>query len=65
MLLFRAMNEYDVIIDPLKNGFTSKKIIYDNTKRYLYNTNRKLIEKLSIKEKDEYVKSYINTYLIE
>ena len=65
MILFRAMNELDITIDPSKNGLASKKLIYDATKRYLYNTNRNTIEKLSTKEKDEYIKENMKKYILD
>ncbi len=65
MVLFRVMNEFDMIIDPFKNGLVSKKAIYNATKKYLYNTDREIIEKLSIKEEDEYIKNYMSKYLLD
>ena len=65
MFLFRALNDFDMMINPVKNGLVSKKMIYDATKRYLYNTEREIIEKMSEKDKDEYVKEYMSKYLIE
>ncbi|MBQ3475519.1 MAG: hypothetical protein IJH20_05060 [Bacilli bacterium] len=65
MLLFRAMNDLDMTIDPIKNGLASKELIYNATKRYLYNTDRETMEKLSIKDRDEYIKSYMNKYLLD
>lgn len=64
MILMRALNEYDRIMNPLRNGLASKKLIYNATKRYLYNTDRELVEKLSKKELDEYIKNYMYKYLI-
>ena len=63
MFLFRALNDFDMIIDPIKNGLASKKMIYDATKRYLYNVEREKLMKMSQKEKDEYIKSYMYEYL--
>lgn len=65
MLLFRAINDLDITIDPIKNGLASKELIYKATKRYLYNTNRETMEKLSLKDKDEYIKEYMNKYLLD
>lgn len=36
MFLFRAMNDFDSIIDPIKNGLASKELIYNATKRYQF-----------------------------
>jgi len=65
MILFRVMNSYDITINPLKNGIASKKLIYDITKEHLYNTKRELMVKLSQKELDQYIKNYMNKYLLE
>ena len=64
MFLFRALNDFDIIIDPIKNGLASKKMIYDATKRYLYNVEREKVEKMSKQERYEYIKSYMREYLI-
>lgn len=64
MLLLRALNDFDIIIDPIKNGLASKKMIYDATKRYLYNVEREKVEKMSKQERYEYIKSYMREYLI-
>jgi len=32
MFLFRVMNEFDMTIDPIKNGLASKELIYNATK---------------------------------
>lgn len=65
MILFRVLNDYDMIVDPIKNGLASKKLIYDVTKKYLYNIDKKTIENLSEKDKDEYIKNYIEKYLFD
>ena len=63
MFLFRALNDFDMIIDPLKNGLASKKMIYDATKIYLYNIEREKIQKMSQKERDQYIKNYMLEYI--
>ena len=63
MILFRVMNKYDSIINPKKNGFISKKLIYDATSRFLYYTEKEKMDSLTPKEKDEYIKEYMCTYL--
>lgn len=65
MFLFRAMNNFDMTIDPIKNGLASKELIYNATKRYLYNTDRETMEKISKKDRDEYIKNYMNKYLLD
>ena len=34
-VVLRALNEYDILCDPLNNGIVSKKRLYFYTKRYL------------------------------
>ena len=65
MLLFRVMNDYDSIINPKKNGFVSKRLIYDATSKYLYYTQREKMEQLNQSEKDEYIKEYMYKYIKE
>lgn len=65
MFLFRVTNEFDSIINPKKNGFISKKLLYDATYRHLLYTQKEKIEQLSSKEKDEYIKEYMHIYLAE
>ena len=64
MLQFRVMNDYDTIINPSKNGFISKKLIYEEAKRYLYQIEKEKMNSLSLKEKDEYIKEYMTEYLL-
>ena len=65
MYLFRVMNSYDQIMDPVNNGIASKRIIYDATEKYLYSTKKDIMDKLSLKDKKFYIKEYMNTYLFE
>ena len=37
MLLFRALNDYDIASCPLKNGIASKKMMYDLVRSYYEN----------------------------
>ena len=63
-LVFRALNDMDILCDPLKNGIASKKMLYDLTRTYLEATEQKFLNGLSEKEKDEYIKSNIEKYII-
>ena len=64
MFLFRVMNDFDILINPLENGIVSKKMIYDITRRHLYNIDREKIENMSKLDRDSYVKKYMYEYLI-
>lgn len=55
MLLLRALNEYDIITNPLINGISSKKMIYDIVKKHLENNGS--YSNLN----DEDIKNYIET----
>ena len=65
MYLFRALNSYDQLVDPVKNGIASKILIYNATKRFLLSTQGEKISSLSKRDQDLYVKEYMNTYLLE
>jgi len=62
--LYRVLNDFDMTIDPIKNGIASKQMIYDATRRYLYNTERDKMNSMSNKDRDLYIKEYMNKYLI-
>ena len=64
MLLLRALNKYDELINPLECGLASKELIYKMTYDYLMSTKRDYMEKLSDKEKKIYVKESMKEYLI-
>lgn len=63
MLLFRALNEFDILTDPINNGLASKKLLYDLTKSYYDVNPTKEYNKLNIKEKDLYIKEHITEYI--
>ena len=65
MYLFRALNSFDHIIDPINNGIASKKFIYNATESFLYTTQKEYINKLSKKEKDLYIKENMEKYLLD
>lgn len=64
MFLCRALNDYDIISEPLKNGIASKQMIYDLVKRYYENDRKnKEYHTLSTEEKEYFIKAHIEEYL--
>lgn len=63
MLLFRALNYYDLKIDPMKNGIVSKKMLYDLVSNYLNSTQREFMSNMSSRQKDVYIKNYFDSYI--
>ena len=63
-LVFRALNDIDVLCDPIKNGIASKMLLYDLTKTHLEATESKFLSGLSKKEKEEYIRSNIKRYVV-
>ena len=61
MYLFRALNEYDVFSNPLKNGIGSKVLINDLAKKCY--ENDKFYKSLGDKEKEWYIKEHVIEYL--
>ena len=51
-LVFRALNDMDILCDPIYNGVASKKMLYNLTKTYLESSELKFLNSLSIKEKE-------------
>ena len=64
MILLRVLNEYDDLCDPYNNGIASKKLIYDATKCYLESNDSLYFNKLSIKEKDKYIREKMHDYIV-
>lgn len=64
MLLFRALNDYDILLDPLSNGIPSKELLFMMTKNYLFSKEKEHMMSLSKEKQDEYIKAYIPTYII-
>ena len=62
-LVLRALNEYDVLCDPINNGIASKKMLFDLTRMYLESKESRYLESLSIQEREEYIKSCIPKYI--
>ena len=60
MLLIRALNEYDMISDPIKNGIASKKLLYRLTETYY----QKELESIPKNEKEQFVKDHIKEYIL-
>ena len=50
MLLFRALNEFDILTNPMENGLMSKKLIYDLTYSYLSINEKEFFDKVGVKE---------------
>ena len=61
MYLFRALDDYDLAADPLKNGLASKNIIYDITKSY-YKDNAEFIS-LNENNRDLFIREHMLGYL--
>ena len=61
--LYRALNEYDILCNPLYNGLASKKLIFELTQNSIINSESHYFNSLSKKEQDLYVKSKMNDYL--
>lgn len=61
MILYRALNEYDLICDPLVNGIASKKMMYDLTLKYL--VKKKNFNSESLIGKERFVYESMNDYL--
>lgn len=63
MLLFRTLNDYDIISNPLVNGIASKQMIFEIVSSY-YENNTKY-RNLSKEEKDKIIEENIESYLEE
>lgn len=64
MLLCRALNDYDIASEPLKNGIASKQMIYDLVKRYYESDKRnKEYHALSAEAQEEFIKAHMTDYL--
>lgn len=63
MLLFRALNDFDIIANPLKNGIASKQMIYDLVKRHYENDSRSEYCRLNDVERDLFIKEHFDEYL--
>ena len=59
MILIRALNEFDILGNPYKNGIASKKMIYELAKNYYNEMN---LDKLKKDEKEIYMKKYIEEH---
>ena len=58
MFLFRALNEYDILSNPLDNGLASKRVINDIVENYYKNRNIDFINQ-SKEKKIELIKDYL------
>ena len=61
MLLLRALNDYDLIENPLENGIASKQMIFDSVRKY-YENNREYIN-LNEEDKNSFIQDHIEEYL--
>ena len=65
MLLLRALNNYDIAVNPLENGIASKLMLFDIVKDYCEkdkNVN-KFFSLLDEEEKEKYIVEHIEQYL--
>lgn len=60
MILVRALNEYDMLCNPLKNGLVSKKLLYRLTKNYY----QRELNNIPPKERDAFIREHIKTYIV-
>lgn len=63
-LVFRVLNDMDILCNPVKNGIASKKMLYDLTKTYLESVDDRFLKSLSKKEQELYIKDNISKYII-
>ena len=63
MLLLRALNDYDILADPLKNGISSKQMIYDLVKKYYEYDKNSNYSNLSEYERELFIQNHIAEYL--
>ena len=63
MILVRALNNLDILGDPLENGIASKQMIYRIVKSYYDNSNDKEYLRLNSTEKDLFIKEHMEEYL--
>lgn len=63
MLLYRVLNKYDMLYNPLENGLASKKLLYNMTYDYLNSTQKEYLSKLSKNKRELYVKNNIEFYI--
>ena len=62
MHLVRALNDLDIVSNPLENGIASKQLMYDVTRNFY--ENDKEFKSLSDEEKELFVKEHMTDYLI-
>lgn len=63
LFTFRALNSFDLLSDPEKNGLASKQLYYDLTEKYLETRESKFLETLKEKERKQYIKDNIPNYI--
>lgn len=65
MLLFRALNKYDIVSNPINNGLASKKMIQDMVKLHYESINDTTYLNLCDEDKDRFINDHMIDYLIE
>ena len=63
MYLVRALNNLDILGDPLENGIASKQMIYRIVKNYYEKSNNLEYLSLNDEEKDLFIKEHMEEYL--
>lgn len=63
MYLVRALNDLDILGNPIDNGIASKQLIYRVVKNYYDKSNIKEYLELNDKEKDLYIKEHMKEYI--
>ena len=63
MYLYRALNNLDILANPLDNGIASKQMIYKIVKNYYDKNNIEEYNSLSEEEKDKYIKEHMEEYV--
>ena len=63
MYLFRALNNFDIMVDPTINGIASKKMIFKIVQNYYENSNDKEYRSLDGLGKEQFIKEHVEEYL--
>lgn len=63
MILLRALNNLDILANPIDNGIASKQMIYRIVKNYYDKSNNKDYLSLNDLEKDIFIKEHIEEYI--
>ena len=63
MYLFRALNNYDILGNPVDNGIASKAVIFKVVKNYYDKNNDKEYHSLNDEEKEIFIKEHMEEYI--